>query len=140
MMAPSNFRPRVLVVEDEPLLCEMLVEALTEQGFKVQAAGSVGDALRHLARGEPCDVLFTDINLGDALDGAALSRAARLLRPDLPVIYASGTVGGLDELQAVPGARFVQKPYDLARLAAMLGRIAAPAPALTLVPSASRSG
>jgi two-component system cell cycle sensor histidine kinase/response regulator CckA len=133
--------PRVLVVEDEPLLCEMLVEALTEQGFKVRAAGSVDDALRHLARGEPCDVLFTDVNLGDALDGAALSRAARLLRPGLPVIYASGAVGGLGELQAVPGACFVRKPYDPARVGAMLLRIAAPAAAaLTPVPSASRSG
>ena len=90
----ARFQPaRVLVVEDEFLISEMMVEALAEQGFEVHAAANAEDALRHLARGEPCDVLFTDINLAGGIDGAALSRSARELRPGLPVVYASGAVG-----------------------------------------------
>lgn len=127
MPATTFLRSRVLLVEDEFLICEMLVDALTEHGFEVHAVANAKDALRHLARGEPCDVLFTDINLAGGVDGAALSRLARNLRPGLPVVYASGSVGTLADLQAVPGASFVPKPYDPDRVCSMLSRIAAPA-------------
>ena len=116
-------RARVLVVEDEFLIREMTAEALTEQGFEVRAVGNADDALALLARGEACDVLFTDINLGGDVDGAMLSWAARTLRPNLPVLYASGAVG-LHQIKPVPGAGFVPKPYRVEVIAGMLDRIA----------------
>jgi CheY-like chemotaxis protein len=124
-VATAAARHRVLIVEDELLVCELLAGALTEQGFEVHAAADAETALRHLARGEPCDVLFTDINLGNGPDGTVLARAARLLRPDLPVVYSSGAVGTLAQIQAVPGSRFVQKPYDPDEVGAMLSMVAA---------------
>jgi CheY-like chemotaxis protein len=126
MPATISHRSRVLLVEDEFLICEMLVDALTEHGFEVHAVANAEDALQHLARGEPCDVLFTDINLSGGIDGAVLSRLARDLRPGLPVVYASGSVATLADLQAVPGASFVPKPYDPDKVCSMLSRIAAP--------------
>jgi CheY-like chemotaxis protein len=122
--------PRVLVVEDECLIREMLVEALIEQGFEVAAVACGEDALRQIAQGFPCDVLFTDVNLGRGIDGVALSWSARKLRPALPVVYASGSVGGLRQLHAVPGASFLRQPYDPKLLGALL-HAAACAPALT---------
>ena len=113
-------RLRVLVVEDEPLIREMLVEALSDQGFEVYVAATAGEAMAQLAHGKACDVMFTDINLGDGDDGVALSWAARRLQPGLPVIYASGAVGGLRELRAVEGASFMRKPYDPAVAGALL--------------------
>ncbi len=103
---------RVLVVEDEFLLAEMMADVLREHGFEVETAANAADALRHLASGERCDVLFTDIELHDRVDGAALSRMARQLRPGLAVVYASGAISSIEQLAAVPGSRFIPKPYD----------------------------
>jgi CheY-like chemotaxis protein len=131
----------VLLVEDEILIREMVADALTASGLEVHAVAGAADALRFLSRGEPCDILFTDVNLGGRLDGGDLSRLARALRPGLPVVYASGTVGGLHDLQAVPDASFVPKPYRLEQVCAMLSSIAGgPAQSFSRLETASRSG
>jgi CheY-like chemotaxis protein len=111
---------RVLLVEDEYLISEWVAESLSEQGFAVHAAANAADALRHLATA-PVDVLFTDINLPGAMDGAALARRARELLPHLPVVYASGRPNVLDPTMRVPGSSFVPKPY----VPALVGRILA---------------
>jgi len=111
---------RVLLVEDELLICDMMTEALTQHGFEVHTARNADAALRHLQCGAPCDILLTDLNLGPGIDGVALAKMVRELRPDLPVIYVSGSYHRLDEFQAVPGSRFVAKPCDPDRLCAML--------------------
>lgn len=102
---------RVLLVEDEFLIAEWVAEALSEQGFAVHAASNAGDALRYIAAA-PVDILFTDINLADGMDGAALARRAREMLPELTVVYASARVAGLEPQQRVPGAVFVRKPYE----------------------------
>ena len=79
-MATEMHRSRVLLVEDEFLLCDMIAEALAEHGFEVYAVANAKDALRHLTCGSPCDILLTDINLPGSIDGAALARIARELR------------------------------------------------------------
>jgi DNA-binding response OmpR family regulator len=102
---------RVLLVEDEILVSEWVVESLSEQGFAVQAVTNAADALKHLAS-DPVDVLFTDINLPGGMDGAALARRARELRPRLPVFYASARATMLAPDARVPGAIIVPKPYE----------------------------
>jgi DNA-binding NtrC family response regulator len=114
---------RVLLVEDEFLICDMMAEILTLHGFEVHATANADDALEHLTCGAPCDILLTDLNLGPGIDGVALSKMVRKLRPDLPVVYVSGSYNRLDEFQAVPGARFVAKPCNPERLCAMLSQI-----------------
>src|SRR5215213_3971125 len=94
---------RVLLVEDEFLLADMVAEVLAEHGFEVFTAASAGDALRHLTCGSACDILLTDIKLAGSIDGTALARLARALRPDLPVVYASGSCRTIEELDAVAG-------------------------------------
>jgi CheY-like chemotaxis protein len=102
---------RVLLVEDEFLIAEWVAECLSEQGFVVRTASNGRDALRQLAAA-PVDVLFTDINLLDGMDGVTLARRARELLPDLPVIYASARVAYLAPEASVPGAAFLGKPYE----------------------------
>ena len=126
-MAAEAHRSRVLLVEDEFRLCDMLTEVLSEHGFEVYAVANAKDALRHLTCGSPCDILLTDINLSGSIDGATLARLARDLRPDLPVVYASGSYSKLEQLDAVSGAIFVPKPYNPDKLCAMLSRMAQPA-------------
>ena len=114
---------RVLLVEDEFLICDMMAEALIQHGFEVHAATNAHDALEHLTCGAPCDILLTDLNLGPGIDGVALAKMVRKLRPDLPVVYVSGSFNRLDQFQAVPGATFVAKPCNPDRLCAMLSRM-----------------
>jgi CheY-like chemotaxis protein len=102
---------RVLLVEDEFLISELVAESLSEQGFCVRIVTNGPDALRHLASA-PVDVLFTDINLPGGMDGTMLARRAREILPDLPVVYASGRVSVLDLATSVPRSVFVAKPYD----------------------------
>lgn len=116
-------RLRVLLVEDEFLICMMMAEALAEHGFEVRAAANAKDALEHLTCGAPCDVLLTDLNLGEGLDGSALARLARELRPDLPVVYVSGSVRRIEELAPVPGAAFIPKPYVPEKVCEVLGAL-----------------
>jgi CheY-like chemotaxis protein len=112
MAVPPEKRARVLLVEDEPMINELVCEAFEEQGFEVEAVENAGDALCRLMTGFPIDILFTDLDLPGGMDGAALARRARELRPDLPVIYTSGRSSRIDSLQPVDGSMFVPKPYD----------------------------
>ena len=109
---------RVLVVEDEALICVETADTLERQGFEVHIALSGDDALRRLRGGLVVDALFTDINVGGAVDGTALARVARDLMPSLVVVYTSGTVQSI--AQAVAGSRFVPKPYSPDRIGRML--------------------
>jgi two-component system cell cycle sensor histidine kinase/response regulator CckA len=112
-------------VEDEALIRIMIADVLMEHGFHVDAFGNAKDALRHLTCGAPCDVLFTDINLPGEVDGAKLAKLARALRPDLPVVYASGAYNRMQDIESVPGADFLAKPYDPEQVCELLGRKAA---------------
>jgi DNA-binding NtrC family response regulator len=109
----------VLLVEDEVFLSDMVSDVLACHGFEVHTVTNAEDALTHLRNGAPCDLLFTDINLAGPTDGVLLAQAARRLRPELPVIYTSGTVAG-SELCAVPGSAFLPKPYNPDTLCAFL--------------------
>src|SRR3979490_2514344 len=80
----------VLLVEDEPLLGELMTEALTDKGFAVVASTDAGGALRHLLSGADCDILFTDIDLGEGMDGATLAQLVHAMRPALPILYTPG--------------------------------------------------
>ena len=122
-MATETHRFCVLLVDDEFLLADMLTEVLSEHGFEVYAVANAKDALRHLICGSPCDILLTDINLAGSIDGTTL---ARELRPDLPVVYASGSYSRLEQLDAVAGAIFVPKPYNAEKLCEMLSAMARP--------------
>jgi CheY-like chemotaxis protein len=101
--------PVVLVVEDEPLVREMIVEELTDFGFRVLQADTGEAGLDILRGGQPVDVLFTDIRLPGALDGWHLARAGRAVSPDLHVVYATGYT--VERCLQLPGSVFVTKPY-----------------------------
>lgn len=125
-MDEAGTRGRVLVVEDEFLISEVVCEALREGGFAVHAVGDAETALREIAAGRSVDLLFTDINLPGPMDGAALAVAARQLRPDLPVVYASGRWSLLEVLRTMPRSVVLPKPYSLTRArAAVEGLLAA---------------
>ena len=107
-----------MFVEDEFLIREWITQSLAEQGFAVESVTNAADAISHI-RHAPIDVLLTDINLPGGMDGTALARRARELRPDVAVIYASARAATLKREVRVPGSVVLPKPYE----PAVLGRL-----------------
>lgn len=114
----------ILFVEDEPLLGELMCDALSDRGFTVHVAPNANDALGHLMSGKDIDVLITDIDLGEGMDGAQLAARARELRPSLPVVYASGRCRSLEQIAAVPDSIFMPKPYSISDVGSTLAKVA----------------
>ncbi|MFN3350210.1 MAG: response regulator [Pseudorhodoplanes sp.] len=105
----------VLLVEDEPLIAEIIGEALTESGHLVHAVSNAQDAIAYLSNGARVDLLFTDINLPGELDGVGLAERARAIDPELPLLFASGRWWRLEQLQSLGNAGTLRKPYSPAR-------------------------
>lgn len=105
----AGVSPTVLIVEDEPLIREIVAAEFADAGYRVLEAEDDREALGHLGGGAVIDLLFTDIRLPGDLDGWEIARQARELRPDLPVFYATGF--SVDTPRLVAGGQFFRKPY-----------------------------
>ncbi len=110
--------PALLVVEDDALVRMTLVDVLADDGFDVVEAEDAAQALDLICTRPEIAAMLTDINLPGGADGFALAQAVRVVRPGLPVLYASGRYTALESGKAVSGARFLAKPFTPA-LAAM---------------------
>ena len=117
-VGPHRGAETILVVEDEAMVCELAVEALQDEGYRVLTAADAVEAEDILAR-EHVDLLFTDIDLARNTNGLALARRARRLSPGLPVVYTSGGRGSLSQADAVTESVFVPKPYRPSQLVAL---------------------
>ncbi|ACB22120.1 DNA-binding response OmpR family regulator [Methylobacterium sp. PvP062] len=124
---PDRGVATILVVEDEPTVCELAAEALLDEGYRVLTAADAWEAEAILSR-ESVDLLFTDIDLARNTDGLSLARCARRLSPDLPVVYTSGGRASLATCEAVPGSVFVPKPYRPSQLVALTQDVLRTAP------------
>ena len=83
---------RILLVDDEDLLREVLAEQLEDAGYEVQMVANGADALALLAADERVDLLITDLSM-PGMDGLAVIRAARDVRPGLPTVLLTGYAG-----------------------------------------------
>lgn len=103
--------PVLLVVEDDFLVRLTMADALTDGGFEVIEAGDAREALSRICERNDISAMLTDINLPGGEDGFALARAVRVIRPDLPVVYASGRYTAAESGKSVDGSRFLAKPF-----------------------------
>ncbi|PWC78963.1 response regulator [Azospirillum sp. TSH64] len=142
---PAGGRPglSILMVDDDHNIRETGSALLRSWGHRVIAASGAGEALVVLRGPEPLDLLFSDIVMPPGMNGAELAREARRLRPDLPVLLASGFAAHAvvaDDV-AMGGYDLIAKPYDAAELRGHLDRLRPPAsprgPGQTPVPAPS---
>jgi two-component system nitrogen regulation response regulator NtrX len=115
--------PRILFVEDEAAITDVMVRYLEASGYETEAVASVAAALRAFAARKP-DLIVTDIFLGGS-DGFALIEAIRADDPDLPIIAVSGGRAGFDVLAqaAKLGANAtIEKPFSAAYLVDTIDR------------------
>lgn len=102
---------RVLVVDDEPTIRELLEVALSLRGARVVAVADVRGARKALARGE-ADVALIDEGLGESQSGAALLAEMSVAWPDVGRVLMTGA-SSIEHMREVPCAAFVRKPFLL---------------------------
>jgi len=110
----------ILVVEDDPHVQTAVVDMLHGLGYAVLKANSAEGALTVIKSGQAIDLLLTDVVMPGELRSPELVRLAKILLPDMAVLFTSGYTqnaimqgGRLD-----PGVELLSKPYrreDLAR-------------------------
>ncbi len=117
----------VLLVEDEPLIALTLVDLLDELGHETVEATTAADALATFRDRPDIDLLVTDIGLPD-MPGDALARQCRAIRPDLPVLFATGhfTPTPSEEETADPPTVRITKPFQFEDLDRALRRLYPP--------------
>ena len=81
---------RILVVEDEEAVLDLLVAVLTRAGYLVTPARSGDEAMKIWDEDPHFDILVTDIVMPEGLQGTHLARALRERNTDLPVVFLSG--------------------------------------------------
>jgi signal transduction histidine kinase len=114
----------VLVVEDEPRVRRMSVDALIELGYGVIEATDGNEALALLADNPDIALLFTDIMM-PGMSGRALADRALAQQPDLKVLYTTGYTRNAIVHNGVVdyGVAFIQKPFTIPALARKLREV-----------------
>ncbi|WP_370154597.1 PAS domain S-box protein, partial [Ferrovibrio sp.] len=112
-------RHNILCVEDNPDVRAMMASLLKSLGYAVLTASSGQEALDILRRPLPVDLLLTDMMMPGGMGGVALADQAQGLRPGLPVLFMSGSLGEevLRHTRYVGTARVLRKPVRKAQLA-----------------------
>jgi len=119
----AEWRPTVLVVEDEALIRMMLSECLEQAGCDVIEASSADEALPVLCDARGPDILITDVMLPGSVDGLELAAWVRRHRPGLKVVITSGHASRQDA--AALADAFLPKPFALEQLVRQVRTLAA---------------
>ncbi len=117
---------RVLVVEDESFVREVLVEVLAGEGFEVTEAACGDEAAGLIDRSCRFDLLLTDVHMPGRLNGLAVAAHARAQQPDLPIVVVTGRPEcnlGVIDLQ--PRCALVVKPYGLSAILNAISKVSA---------------
>jgi CheY-like chemotaxis protein len=118
-LGPIEGSERILVVDDEPFIVDLLATRLTTLGYSVTALTDSLDALVRIEKDPSAfDVVITD-QVMPKLTGLALLGRIKALRPTLPVILCTGFSNDVtEELVILAGASgFFQKPVSADQLA-----------------------
>jgi CheY-like chemotaxis protein len=118
---------RILIVDDEPALREILAAVLADEGYAVQTAADGRSALDLITTAPP-DLVITDISM-PRLDGWGLLVQIRQDDPTLPVLLISAIrptfTGTGHPAPAADHTAFLAKPFDLAELLDLVTRLIA---------------
>ncbi|WP_428030154.1 ATP-binding protein [Ancylobacter sp.] len=119
-LPPKADRLTILVVDDDALIAMSTVDMLEDLGHEVIEAHSGEHALEILGNGQLVDILVTDFSM-PKMNGAQLAMAARQLRPELPILLATGYA------ELPPGSGIdlprIGKPYQQEQLAAEIVKL-----------------
>jgi DNA-binding NtrC family response regulator len=123
----ASIPPRVLVVDDEPLIRWSIAETLGDSGYEVVNSGdaeSACDAVRQAS--SPFDVILLDLRLPDSAD-LSLLRAIRRMAPTTRVILmtAFGTQEVIDGALDLGAYRVMDKPFEIQEMVRLVDQASA---------------
>jgi DNA-binding NtrC family response regulator len=114
LAANSDRSPTILLVDDDPGICDALQRVLSLEGWRVVCAQTGEEALRQIQRSEP-DLLITDLCMAK-INGWDLLFHEKMQRPWLPIFVITAlpddATGGADRF----ATEFFQKPLDIEAL------------------------
>src|SRR5271170_6327368 len=107
---------KVLLVDDDDAVREMMTVTLEQKGFGVVAAASVTEALKHIAT-ESFDVLITDLHMPHPGDGFTVVSAMRHFQPNALTMLVSGYPDVQSAMAAIllEADEIVVKPFEIGR-------------------------
>src|SRR5450432_4071373 len=108
---------KVLLVDDDGAVRDMMNQALSRKGFAVITTSSVSEALRHIAD-ETFDVLITDLHMPEAGDGVTVVSAMRHSQPNALTLLVSGYPAVESAMAAIllEADEVLVKPFQVAKL------------------------
>jgi DNA-binding response OmpR family regulator len=115
--AAASLQIKVLIVEDDPSACDMLVRAMNRHGIAADCATTVGEALLKLEQTNTPSAMILDINLPDA-NGSVLIRRIRRENLETKVAIVTGVrdIEIYSDLLEIPPDAIFSKPVNLAAL------------------------
>ena len=122
---PTHEGETVLVVDDEPTVRLLVVDALTDLGYACVEAEDGPAALRLLDAGGRIDLLITDVGLPGGLNGRQVADAARRQRPALKVLFITGYAenAALNHGHIEHGMEVLTKPFAIDDLVRRVDRM-----------------
>jgi len=106
---------KMLFIEDEAALRELVAEAIADMGYDVTAIDNGVRGLAALETGTRYDLIVSDVMMPGGISGIALAERAAIAQPQARILLVSGLSKG--QLPRLPeGVAFLQKPYRLAQL------------------------
>jgi CheY-like chemotaxis protein len=121
-MTPHH--PRILVVEDDPLLRMAAVDMIEDAGFDSYSAAGALEAIELLQSHRDIRIVFTDIHMPPGMDGMALADCIRDRWPPIRIVLTSGHYSPSRE-RLPPDCLFFAKPYKEKEIVAALRKMAA---------------
>lgn len=128
----SIFAPmkRILIIDDEHDLCEILAFNLNAEGYDTTTAHSATEALEEIEKSKSADTHFDLLLLDVMMDGMSGFELAKELKKQIPIIFLTAKDTEEDKLQgfSLGADDYIAKPFSvrevLARINAVLGRTA----------------
>ena len=120
LLRNGKARGRVLVVEDDSVVADLAAGMLEELGFEPAVVHGAKEALDRLNNGDRPGLVFSDIVMPGGLSGLELARKVRNRYPELPILL---TTGYSEQVGGAHGFEVLQKPYELASLAAAVEKV-----------------
>jgi CheY-like chemotaxis protein len=109
---PTN-ASTILVVEDDAIVRTLIVDVLEELEFRVLEADGCEKALEFINdKDQYIDLMMTDVGL-PVMDGRELAKQARMLRPELPILFASGYA---ESIEVPANMQVIGKPFSIDQL------------------------